>query len=45
MFDISSLRNFTPIVISFLGSLLTFVGDMFDGNTAVLNECHTDFHL
>ena len=44
MFDIASWRNFTAIVISFLGLLLTFVDDMFDGNMAVLNECH-NFHL
>ena len=38
MFDIASWRNFTAIVISFLGLLLTFVGDMFDGNMAVFTR-------
>ena len=37
-------RNFKAIVISFRGLLLTFVYDMFDGNMAVLVECHK-FHL
>ena len=32
------------IVISFLGLLLTFVDDKFDGNTTVFVKFHT-FHL
>ena len=44
MFNLASWRNFKATVISFLGLLLTFVDDMFDGNLAVLVECH-NFHL
>ena len=44
MFNLASWRNFKAIVISFLGLLLTFVDDMFDGNVAELVECHS-FHL
>ena len=42
MFNLASGRNFKAIVISFLGLLLTFTDetDMFDGNMAVLVECH-----
>ena len=32
MFNLPSWRNFKAIVISFLGLLLAFVDDMFDGN-------------
>ena len=38
MFNLFSWRNFKAIVISFLG--LLFVGDMFDGDMAVLVEYH-----
>ena len=38
MLKLASWRNFKAIVISFLGLLLTFVDDMFDGNVALLVE-------
>ena len=44
MFNFAWWRNFKAIVISFLGLLLTFVDDKFDGNTTVFVEFHT-FHL
>ena len=36
MFNLASWRNLKAINISFLGLLPTFVGDMLDGNMAVL---------
>ena len=36
MFNLASWRNLKAITISFLGLLLTFVGDMLDGSMAVL---------
>ena len=46
MVNLASRRNFKAIVTSwpFLGFLITFVDDMFDGNMAVLVECD-NFHL
>ena len=44
MFNLASGRNFKAIVISFLGLLLTFIDDMFDGKISVLVECQK-FHL
>ena len=40
MFHLASWADFEAMTIAFLGWLLTFVDDMFDGNMTVLVKCY-----
>ena len=43
MLNLASWRNFKAIVISFLGSLLTVVDDMFDGSIVEFHNFQLSF--